>query len=91
MRADGEIDLAAVLGALVRNPHELPALMRLAVNSREAFSNLARARALLGAEFASVDLGMIASRHSAPRRIHQDSPMELGIGRRELCQAHDMA
>jgi adenosylhomocysteine nucleosidase len=91
MRADGEIDLAAVLGALVRNPHELPALMRLAVDSREAFSNLARARALLGAEFASVDLGMIASRHSAPRRIHQDGPMELGIGRRELCQAHDMA
>jgi adenosylhomocysteine nucleosidase len=91
MHADGEVDLAAVLGALVRNPHELPALMRLAVDSREAFSSLARARALLGAEFASVDLGMILSRHSAPRRIHQDGPMELNIGRRGLCQAHDMA
>jgi adenosylhomocysteine nucleosidase len=72
MRADGEVDLAAVLGALVRNPHELPALLRLAVDSREAFSVLARARALLGAEFASVDLGMLPSRHNALRRIQTD-------------------
>ena len=57
MRADGELDLAAVLGALIRDPRQLPALMRLAVDSSGAFSALVRARALLGADFASVDLG----------------------------------
>ena len=57
MRADGGIDVAAVLGALLRNPAQLPALIRLGLDSREAFSALVRARALLGANFAGVDLG----------------------------------
>jgi len=56
MRADGEIDTAAVLGALLRNPSQLPALLRLALDSRAAFSALARVRALLGPSFASFNL-----------------------------------
>jgi hypothetical protein len=57
MRADGGVDLAAVLGALARSPGQLPALVRLGLDSRRAFSSLVRARALLGADFASIDLG----------------------------------
>jgi hypothetical protein len=56
MRADGEVDLAAVVGALLRDPGQLPALIRLALDSRDAFSALVSARALLGADFASADL-----------------------------------
>ena len=40
MRADGEVDLAAVLGALIREPGQLPALIRLGLDSRRAFSAL---------------------------------------------------
>jgi adenosylhomocysteine nucleosidase len=57
MREDGRIDVAAVLGALARAPHQCPAFARLALDSRRAFSALADARALLGADFAGVDLG----------------------------------
>lgn len=57
MRADGGVDLAAVLGALVREPRQLAALVRLGLDSRRALLALVRARALLGADFASVDLG----------------------------------
>jgi adenosylhomocysteine nucleosidase len=57
MRADGGIDLAAILRALTREPRQLPALTRLALEARRAFGALARARALLGADFAGVDFG----------------------------------
>jgi adenosylhomocysteine nucleosidase len=57
MRADGAIDVAAVLRALGREPRQLPALIRLALDSRRAFGALTRARALLGADFAGIDLG----------------------------------
>jgi adenosylhomocysteine nucleosidase len=57
MRADSGVDVAAILGALLREPNQLPALIRLGLDSRRAFSALVRARALLGADFASVDLG----------------------------------
>ena len=57
MRADGGVDLAAALRALGRQPSQLPALVRLALDSRKAFGALACARALLGADFAGVDLG----------------------------------
>ena len=56
MREDGEIDTTAVVGALARNPCQLPGLIRLAVDSRNAFSALVRVRALLGADFASANL-----------------------------------
>ena len=57
MRADGGVALGAVLGALAQNPGQLPDLVRLGLDSRRGFSSLVRARALLGADFASVDLG----------------------------------
>jgi adenosylhomocysteine nucleosidase len=66
MRADGEVDLAAVFGALLRDPGQLPALIRLGMDSRRAFSALVRARALLGAEFASVWPGEPIGARSAP-------------------------
>jgi adenosylhomocysteine nucleosidase len=56
MRADGEIDIAALLGALLRDPSQLPALLRLALDSRNAFAALVRVRALLGPRFASFNL-----------------------------------
>ncbi|WP_158815651.1 hypothetical protein [Methylocapsa sp. S129] len=57
MRADGAVDFAAVFAALARDPGQLPALVRLGLDSRRAFSALVRAHALLGAGFASIDLG----------------------------------
>jgi adenosylhomocysteine nucleosidase len=56
MREDGEIDLGAVFGAFVRNPGQLPALVRLGRDSKRAFSTLVHARERLGADFASGDL-----------------------------------
>jgi hypothetical protein len=47
----------------------LPALLRLALDSREAFSVLVRARALLGPDFASADPAKLSSRHGVARRI----------------------
>jgi adenosylhomocysteine nucleosidase len=57
MRADGGVALGAVLGALAQSPGQLPDLVRLGLDTRRALSSLVRARALLGADFASVDLG----------------------------------
>jgi nucleoside phosphorylase len=57
LRPDGGIDRAAIVAALARAPLQLPALARLALDARRAFAALVRARALLGADFAGVDLG----------------------------------
>ena len=59
MRTDGEVDTGAVLSALVRDPAQLSSLVRLAFDSRSAFSALVRARGLLGEDFASSDLSDI--------------------------------
>ncbi len=48
MRQDGEIDLAAVIASLARNPTQLPALMGLAFDTRRAFAALLRCSDLLG-------------------------------------------
>jgi adenosylhomocysteine nucleosidase len=56
MREDGEIDLTAVFGVLIRGPAQLPALIRLGQDSRRAFSALVRARECLGSDFASGEL-----------------------------------
>jgi hypothetical protein len=74
MRADGEVDLAAVLGALAKDPGQLPALIRLAFDARAAFSTLVRARALLGADFASIDLGD----NDVHRERHHHQALDLG-------------
>ena len=44
MREDGGTDLGAILGALLRSPGQLPAMMRLAGDARIAFGVLARCR-----------------------------------------------
>src|SRR5579863_2323943 len=65
MRADGEVNIGAVLGRLLRNPSEVSALARLAVDARKAFAALARARAILGSDFASLDLEEIRPKRRA--------------------------
>jgi adenosylhomocysteine nucleosidase len=52
---DGEFDVAGLLARLIANPGQLFALARLAADARRAFSVLKRARATLGADFASLD------------------------------------
>ncbi|SRR5271170_560500 len=55
MGPDGEFDVAGLLAGLIANPGQLLALARLAADARRAFSVLKRARATLGADFASLD------------------------------------
>jgi adenosylhomocysteine nucleosidase len=55
--ADGEVDIPATLGALIRNPRDLSVLFRLAFDARAAFAALSRVRALLGPDFGSAELG----------------------------------
>jgi adenosylhomocysteine nucleosidase len=57
MRSDGSINLRAVLGALVRDPHQLPALWRNAIDARIAFRALSRGRRLLGPGLGYPNLG----------------------------------
>jgi adenosylhomocysteine nucleosidase len=48
MRSDGGIDVLAVLAALMRHPDQLPALLRLAADTRAARAALLRCDDLLG-------------------------------------------
>jgi adenosylhomocysteine nucleosidase len=48
MRPNGTTDIPAMLRRLVTNPHELPALMRTALDARAARATLMRGRQLLG-------------------------------------------
>jgi len=57
MRGDGEIDLAAVIASLARNPTQLRALMGLAFDTRRAFAALLRCNDLLGPRLGFGDLG----------------------------------
>ena len=56
MRADGKVDLAAILSSLARSPGQLPGLIRTGLDARAAFASLLRGRQLLGGGFALVDL-----------------------------------
>lgn len=56
MRADGEVDLAAILASLARNPAQLPGLIRTGLDARAAFAALLRCRQRLGPRFALLDL-----------------------------------
>jgi adenosylhomocysteine nucleosidase len=56
MRPDGEVDMAGVFNALSRDPRQIATLARLAVDARRAFAALSRARAMLGSDFASLEL-----------------------------------
>jgi adenosylhomocysteine nucleosidase len=74
MREDGEIDLAAVFRAVMRDPSQLPALVRLGQDSKKAFSALVRAREWLGSDFASGDLS----------EVPQSAMIKTGQGSRHL-------
>ena len=47
IRADGTTDVLAVLRSVARRPHELPALLRTALDARAARATLLRGRRLL--------------------------------------------
>jgi hopanoid-associated phosphorylase len=51
---DGATDVAAVLRALLRDPRQLPALLRLAADARVAFISLGRCRKACGPDLAFV-------------------------------------
>ena len=55
MRADGKVDLAAILLSLGKNPGQLPGLIRTGLDARVAFAALLRCRQLLGPGYALVD------------------------------------
>ena len=52
MRPDGGSDMAAVLLSLARQPRQLPALIRLALDVRKALARLRQCRLVLGSRFA---------------------------------------
>jgi hopanoid-associated phosphorylase len=56
-RADGSTDARAVVAALRRRPHDLPAVLRLAFDAWIATRALLRCRRQLGECFAFVDVG----------------------------------
>ena len=57
MAADGGMDVRAVLVSLAKRPGQLPAVMRLAVDTRRAFAALLRCHNLLGPGLGFGDLG----------------------------------
>lgn len=58
MRPNGTTDVGAVIRALGRRPHELPALMRVALDTRAARASLLRSReVLLGPSVGLANLG----------------------------------
>jgi adenosylhomocysteine nucleosidase len=57
MRADGSLDLRAILRSLAGSPRQLPGLIRTGLEARAAFASLLRCRQLLGPGFALLDLG----------------------------------
>jgi len=57
MRADGSIDMGAVMGSLLRRPGQISALMRTAQNAEIAFKALLRCRNALGPRLACPDFG----------------------------------
>lgn len=56
MKPDGGIALGRVLGSLVANPLQIPALIRTARTSGRAFKQLLRCRGLCGVGLAGLDL-----------------------------------
>ena len=83
MRADGEVNIGAVLGGLLRNPRELSSLARLAVDARKAFAALARARAALGPDFASLEVEDLRPR----RRPAPNADFLPALDEMEGCEA----
>ena len=57
MRADGSVDVPAIIMSLTKKPGQLPGLVRTGLDARKAFAALLRGRQLLGPGFALLDLG----------------------------------
>jgi adenosylhomocysteine nucleosidase len=57
LREDGGIDIRAVLAALLKQPGQLPTLLRLAGDTRRAMASLLRCHNLLGAGLGFGDFG----------------------------------
>lgn len=55
LQENGTIDVAAVIGSLIRRPGQIPALIRLTHESRSGFAGLLRCRRLLGSSLAGPD------------------------------------
>jgi len=64
IRADGTTDLIAVLRSVMRRPHQLPALLRTALDARAARATLLRGRRLL--EPTHVAAGFRSARATEP-------------------------
>jgi adenosylhomocysteine nucleosidase len=65
MRPDGTTDFAAMMHHLLRNPRELPAILRTALDARAACATLMRGRQLLGPrlglpDFQRLELDVVA-------------------------------
>ena len=56
MRSDGGIDALAIARSLLRDPRQIPELVRTGLDARAAFAALLRCRELLGPGFALFDL-----------------------------------
>jgi nucleoside phosphorylase len=56
MKPDGGIAIGRVLGSLLRNPAQIPSLVRTARGSNKAFAELLRCRDLCGVGIAGLDL-----------------------------------
>jgi len=78
-----------VFSALSRNPRQIATLAHLAVDARRAFAALARARAMLGADFASLELEEVSAdwRGAAPARRSHSAVLAAAI----RAYAHDWA
>jgi hypothetical protein len=57
MRPDGSLNVGAVLGSLAQSPGQLPALLRVASDTRRALAALLRCHDLLGPGLGFGDLG----------------------------------
>jgi adenosylhomocysteine nucleosidase len=57
MGKDGRVDVKAVLASLAREPSQIPAIMRVAVDTSRAFAELLRCHRRLGPGFSFFDLG----------------------------------
>ena len=56
VRADGTTDVAAVMRSILRRPQDIPALVRVALDTRTARAELLRGRKLLGSGLGVPDL-----------------------------------
>ena len=84
MKPDGGIALGRVLGSLLKQPAQMPALIRTARASNRAFAELLRCRDLLGVGLAGPDLGHLlldmAREHEFRRPLLATVSMSGAIG-----------